>query len=390
MTSPQLDITALVQDWVDGAANNGFVVQTGNPPGTTNGWAVLSSAHPLVERRPELSVTYTTGMIERHTFQHGDTNGYTSDTMAYVQSGNNIFGITGAMPEPDASVDDVTYDGLTGNPSVSPTSTISPTALTDFQVFLDGPQFSDVDGTASSQDAFALLRFDNVFGGGANQAPSDIPVAKAWLAISTGDTSDNAASNGHWEAHRMLRSWDTTSLHSDFGSTPGLQVFDGDIAPALDDQKGMIYGSQVWFDVTSYLEGVRNGAADNGVAISSTSTADGWQIYLNGDATPEFRPQLIVLSGSVSIPSTGLAGDYNSDGVVDAADYVLWRSGGPLANEGDNPGVVDAGDYTFWRAHFGETSSSGPSGPVAVPESSVLLLGLFAALGFVFTSSRQR
>ncbi len=86
-----------------------------------------------------------------------------------------------------------------------------------------------------------------------------------------------------------------------------------------------------------------------------------------------------------------MAGDYNNNGVVDMADYVLWRNGGPLANEGDNAGTVDAGDYTYWRAHFGNTSGSGSSlGGGAVPEPTALLLGLIATLAFSFTSSRNR
>ena len=52
-----------------------------------------------------------------------------------------------------------------------------------------------------------------------------------------------------------------------------------------------------------------------------------------------------------------LPGDYNNNGTVDAADYVLWRKGGPLQNEVDTPGVVNAADYTAWRARFGNSGS---------------------------------
>ena len=87
-------------------------------------------------------------------------------------------------------------------------------------------------------------------------------------------------------------------------------------------------------------------------------------------------------------------GDYNNDGVVDMADYVLWRNGGTLLND-PTPGV-QAADYAFWRAHFGNTgggaigsstlvrglvtyvtSFSGPGAGAAVPEpSSVILVGI--------------
>lgn len=80
----------------------------------------------------------------------------------------------------------------------------------------------------------------------------------------------------------------------------------------------------------------------------------------------------------VVVPS--LLGDYNNNGTVDAADYVLWRKGGPLQND-PTPGVQPA-DYDFWKAHFGRTAGSGSGAGinVAVPEPStfVLLLGVLA------------
>jgi hypothetical protein len=80
----------------------------------------------------------------------------------------------------------------------------------------------------------------------------------------------------------------------------------------------------------------------------------------------------------------GVQGDYNNNGVVDAADYVLWRNGGPLQNEVDAPGTVNAADYTAWRARFGSTSGSGSlSGSSAVPEpgtAACMLIGLVSML----------
>ena len=79
----------------------------------------------------------------------------------------------------------------------------------------------------------------------------------------------------------------------------------------------------------------------------------------------------------------GTPGDYNNNGVVDGADYVVWRKGGTLANEVDNPGTVNAADYTEWRARFGNTSGSGSSlaaGAVPEPGSTVLVLLGFTGL----------
>ncbi len=80
-----------------------------------------------------------------------------------------------------------------------------------------------------------------------------------------------------------------------------------------------------------------------------------------------------------------IPGDYNNNGTVDAADYVLWRKGGPLANEVDNPGTVDGADYTEWRARFGDPSSGSGAGATAntpVPEPASLVLLMWAVAGW--------
>jgi hypothetical protein len=57
-----------------------------------------------------------------------------------------------------------------------------------------------------------------------------------------------------------------------------------------------------------------------------------------------------------------VAGDYNDNGAVDAADYVVWRENlntqAMLPND-DTPGV-DQDDYTRWRSNFG-TAGGTPS-----------------------------
>jgi hypothetical protein len=76
-----------------------------------------------------------------------------------------------------------------------------------------------------------------------------------------------------------------------------------------------------------------------------------------------------------SVTAAGVAGDYNGNGVVDMADYVLWRNGGPLQNEVNTVGTVDASDYTAWRAAFGNHAGSGSGlGSAAVPEPASLML----------------
>jgi hypothetical protein len=87
-------------------------------------------------------------------------------------------------------------------------------------------------------------------------------------------------------------------------------------------------------------------------------------------------------------PTVGLPGDFNSDGKVDAGDYVTWRkndgTNNALANDNGLGTPVGANHYALWRANFGNPpgAGSGLSG-AAVPEpgaAMLLLIGLGAVV----------
>jgi hypothetical protein len=69
----------------------------------------------------------------------------------------------------------------------------------------------------------------------------------------------------------------------------------------------------------------------------------------------------------------GLPGDYNQNGTVDAADYVVWRK-----NDGSQTG------YDLWRANFGRAAGSGADISVpstnAVPEPGLMALLMCGAI----------
>jgi glucose/arabinose dehydrogenase len=80
-------------------------------------------------------------------------------------------------------------------------------------------------------------------------------------------------------------------------------------------------------------------------------------------------------SGSVFKINTSqlLAGDYNANGTVDAADYILWRktlgSTTVLAADGSHNNKVDQADYTIWQNNFGNTvHTSSPGAGSTIPE----------------------
>lgn len=80
-----------------------------------------------------------------------------------------------------------------------------------------------------------------------------------------------------------------------------------------------------------------------------------------------------------------LAGDYNNNGVIDGADYTVWRDtleAGSTGLPNDlTPETVDESDFIYWRDHFGETKGIGAGAAAsAVPEPSTLVILYMGAL----------
>ena len=90
--------------------------------------------------------------------------------------------------------------------------------------------------------------------------------------------------------------------------------------------------------------------------------------------------------GPITLFADVLPGDFNGDGVVDTADYAVWRENlggaevdGVLSGNG-NGGVVDASDYEIWRSNYGATRSSGDSvGQASTPEPASVFSAAVAA-----------
>ncbi|HVT26577.1 MAG TPA: hypothetical protein VHE81_01030, partial [Lacipirellulaceae bacterium] len=94
--------------------------------------------------------------------------------------------------------------------------------------------------------------------------------------------------------------------------------------------------------------------------------------------------------------SAGLPGDFNGDGQVDAADYVVWckhlgdSDEAALSGNGDNMNGVDEGDYAVWRSGFGNTSASGAGlSASSVPEPTSVTLLIVGASWFYWAGGRR-
>jgi hypothetical protein len=100
--------------------------------------------------------------------------------------------------------------------------------------------------------------------------------------------------------------------------------------------------------------------------------------YFNDAEQIAFMATFTGGGGGLFVWSPPLSGDFNEDGVVDAADYIAWRKSG-------NSDV----DYDTWQANFGTSHSVESPSNSAVPEPSASWLLTLGALIMVYASRRR-
>jgi hypothetical protein len=144
----------------------------------------------------------------------------------------------------------------------------------------------------------------------------------------------------------MVRANSSPSWSSGTPLTVDTFTFDLSSVTALDDQANIFFR----------------------LGVASTASAGGGTIAGGGTS----RVDNVSITGTL-IP--GLEGDFNNDGSVDAADFVMWQK----TNSGD-PGA-----YITWSTHFGE-SSGGAGAAAGVPEPTSSLL---AVAGICLLAARR-
>src|SRR4051812_1432811 len=138
-------------------------------------------------------------------------------------------------------------------------------------------------------------------------------------------------------------------------------------------------GSALFSQTAAPLDGTP-GSAIQSIRFSDYGTGS------SADGSKELFLDNLLITG------TGVTGDYNGNGIVDAADYVVWRktsgqTGNGLAADGNGNNSVDAGDYTVWRTRFGSTSGAAAATAINVPEPTSRYPYLFALI-FLIVASR--
>lgn len=161
----------------------------------------------------------------------------------------------------------------------------------------------------------------------------------------------------------------------------------------LDGQDAAIVLSEaVSLPATTGVEGYAlriTGGGDPGFEWRRTGGSGG-SVYANGQAYEDgvekldgARDYVLGLSSIAPAGQGSLAGDFNNDGIVDAADYTVWRDNYGATNEsalsgaGDGFFGVNEADYELWRSNFG--ASIAPILSAAIPEPASSSLAVVAA-----------
>jgi hypothetical protein len=128
-----------------------------------------------------------------------------------------------------------------------------------------------------------------------------------------------------------------------------------------------------------------------GPALNDSFDLFDWQNGVTGSFSSLQLPPLasglkwdasqLYTDGSLSV-GVGIPGDFDENGIVDAADFIIWRK---YLNT-----TYSQSDYGIWRAHFGQIAGSGSGASVntAVPEPATLALMISATAGWCLRRRR--
>ncbi len=155
----------------------------------------------------------------------------------------------------------------------------------------------------------------------------------------------------------------------ELGDTIFVQTPDAaSISKALWIVPGAVTHAQDWTQRANVLDFT---AVDGGLDI---------ELPANGNQAPPGYYMLFLVNDEgvpsvaewirAALPAPGRSGDFNEDGSVDAADYVVWRKGIGVVYNDD--------DYADWRENFGVTAGTASTSAslleMAVPEPMPVLM----------------
>jgi hypothetical protein len=252
----------------------------------------------------------------------------------------------------------------------------------------------NVEATTIRQDADALGPAAHIiYSGDFNLVGgSSEPAWTTLTALGNGQALDPTGATGWTNSSSTLKylySESTTSLSRRYDfelvtsamlNQPGIQLaadtsdpFTGDYPSSKYHYAYEVFGN----NGTTSLSGLTNSTSNTSLsdlANASTILNDMMEPYTGNNQEFVGSDHLPIVADFIV---TLIPGDFDNNGVVDAADYEVWRKG--LGTT-----YVQA-DYDVWRAHFGQTAGNGAgvAADAAVPEPATLAMLILAAAGCV-------
>jgi acid phosphatase len=258
--------------------------------------------------------------------------------------------------------------GLNGYVDARDTQLWQETPDTGYATMQDLTADLDTGAATGNQVGQVLARFNNLFGSGANQVPTNATIHSAKLLLYTAKniTGVDNDSNDTFRLHRMLVDWmDTTTWNSAFNgiSTDNIEAAATASFSAVPD----VDGGPTIFDVTADVELFKSGTPNRGwlVRPSTSGTGDGWTMksseYISDLA---LRPTLEIV---YSVPAS--SGPY----AIWAAAHGLAGSNSGLNADPDHDGADNLAEFAYnlepLVADSAAVTSSGTNG---LPAASYL------------------
>jgi hypothetical protein len=184
--------------------------------------------------------------------------------------------------------------------------------------------------------------------------------------LTQGDSGNGAVRFGSSSTNGFFI-WDGTSVGSTFESVVLDQTYFVVIKVGAHESSND-EASVMIFSPTETVPTAEPATWDSVRSFNSTAVIDRIRLWIGNVATGQFDE--IRLGTSWAAVTGLLAGDFNRDGSVDTADYIVWRN----TNSGNQQ------TYLEWRSHFGERitieyeEGEGSLGGLGVPEPAGLAL----------------
>ena len=289
-----------------------------------------------------------------------------------------------------------------------------------FRIIEGGDHFS-YDLPAKSVASFTWpsrhADFDN---GGFEQLGGTL---NAWVVFGNSINNVTSAAEHVFDGDQSLKLFGQFNGNDNFsGISQGISVAEGDVVRASSsifvDSMDTLVGTEnevvmkiEFFDEYGGVFGTSDLISEHQITIAnSNSPEDLWTDYFLMETAPTGAQEARLVfyfrqphneAGAVHIDNSlievlshFLAGDYNDNGIVDAADYTVWLQSiggqaGTLPNDIDG-GPIGQAQYATWKSNFGNAIGNTTKTVVPEPWSFVLLVISYMLFCIRSTSCHER